>query len=148
MAEIDLGVDDSSAPTEERLVTAAKAYAKVLVRHSNALPMLLTRGPSTPVGLAPVELMVSILRSGGLSLEQAVAGMNVMTAAVRGYAAMLSAEMADPEQRDVEGHVALASPEQFPCLSEAAAQPGQDVQAQFDFGIRAIAAGCLGRGVR
>jgi AcrR family transcriptional regulator len=144
MAEIDLGVDDPSAPAEERLVGAAKAYAEVLVRHSNALPVLLARGPASPVALAPVELMVAILRCGGLSLEHAVAGMNVMTAAVRGYAALIATRMADSSHGDVEGSVALASPEEFPCLSEAAAQPQQDLQAQFEFGLRAIAIGLLG----
>jgi TetR/AcrR family transcriptional regulator, tetracycline repressor protein len=146
MAEIDLGVDDPSASAQERLVRAALAYSDVLVRHSNALPVLSVRAPATPAGLAPVELMVAILHSGGLSLEHAVVGMEVTTAAVRGYAPILANEVADPEQRDIEGQVALTSPHQFPCLSEAAALPRPDVRAQFEFGLRAIAAGLLGAG--
>ena len=146
MAEIDLGVDNPSKPAEERLVRAAKAYAEVLVRHRNALPLLLVRGPATPAALAPVELMVAILRCGGISPEHAVAGMHVLTAAVRGYAAIIANEMADPDQRDTEALVALASPEQFPYLSEAAARPRQDTQAAFEFGLGAIASGLLGAG--
>jgi TetR/AcrR family transcriptional regulator, tetracycline repressor protein len=144
MAEIDMGVDDPSEPAEERLVRAARAYAVVLVRHRNALPLLLVRGPATPAALAPVELMVAILRCGGLSPEEAVAGMNVMGAAVRGYAAIIANEMADPGRRDSEALVALGSPEQFPYLSEAAARPRQEPQAAFEFGLRAIAIGLLG----
>ena len=72
------------------------------------------------------------------------AGMHVLTAAVRGYAAIIANEMADPDQRDTEALVALASPEQFPYLSEAAAQPRQDTQAAFEFGLRAIASGLFG----
>ncbi len=144
MAEIDLGVDDPSRPAEERLVRAAQAYADVLVRHRNALPLLLVRGPATPAALAPVELMVGILRSGGVPPEHAVAGMHVLTAAVRGYAAIIANELTDPGRRDTEALVALASPEQFPYLSEAAAQPRQDTQAAFEFGLRAIASGLLG----
>ncbi len=146
MAEIDLSVDDPSEPADERLVRAAKAYAEVLVRHSNALPLLLARGPATPAALAPVERMVAILRDGGLSVAHAVAGMHVMTAAVRGYAAIIATQMADPVRRDVEGLVALASPGELPHLSEAAAQPRQDLQAGFDFGLRAIAVGLLRAG--
>jgi TetR/AcrR family tetracycline transcriptional repressor len=145
MAEIDLGVDDPSEPTEERLVCAAKAYAEVLVRHSNTLPVLLARGPATPAALAPVELMVAILRDGGLSLEHAVAGMNVVTAAVRGYSPLMATAIAGPDHRNVEGLVALASPGAFPYLSEAATQPQQDLQTQFEFGLRAIAIGLLGQ---
>jgi AcrR family transcriptional regulator len=144
MAEIDLSVDDTSQPAEDRFVRAALAYAEVLVRHSNALPVLLVRGPATPAALAPVEIMIGILRDGGLSVEHAVAGMNVMTSAVRGYAAIIATGMADPDQRDAEELVALASPEEFPYLSEAAAQPEQDLQAQFEFGLWAIATGLLG----
>jgi AcrR family transcriptional regulator len=144
MAEIDLSVDDTSQPADDRFVRAALAYAEVLVRHSNALPVLLVRGPATPAALAPVEIMIGILRDGGLSVEHAVAGMNVMTSAVRGYAAIIATGMADPDQRDAEELVALASPEEFPYLSEAAAQPEQDLQAQFEFGLWAIATGLLG----
>lgn len=144
MAEIDLSVDDPSEPARERLVRAAMAYAAVLIRHSNALPVLLARGPATPAGLAPVEMMVAILRQGGLSVEHATAGMNIMAAAVRGYAAIIATGMAHPEQHHVEENVALASREEFPFLSEAAAQPQQDLQAQLEFGLRAIAIGLLG----
>jgi TetR/AcrR family transcriptional regulator, tetracycline repressor protein len=143
MAEIDLGVDDPSEPAEERLVRAASAYADVLVRHSAALPLLLARGPASRAALAPVELMVAILRDGGLSLEHAVAGMNVVAAAVRGYAAIIATGAADPGRRDIEGLTALTSPEEFPNLSEAASKPQQDLHAQFEFGLRAIAIGLL-----
>ena len=143
MAEIDLGVDDPSAAPVERLVRAAQAYAAVLVRHRNALPLLLVRGPATPEALAPLEVMVGILRSGGVPPQHAVAGVHVLTAAVRGYAAIIANETTDPGRRDAEALVALASPEQFPHLSEAAAQPRQDTQAAFEFGLRAIAVGLL-----
>jgi AcrR family transcriptional regulator len=143
MAEIDLGADDPSAAPVERLVRAAQAYAAVLVRHRNALPLLLVRGPATPEALAPLEVMVGILRSGGVPPQQAVAGVHVLTAAVRGYAAIIANETTDPGRRDAEALVALASPEQFPHLSEAAAQPRQDTQAAFEFGLRAIAVGLL-----
>jgi len=101
--------------------------------------------PASPAALAPVELMVGILRSGGVPPERAVAGMHVLTAAVRGYAAIIANEMADPGERDDEGFgVALAAPGRFPYLSEAAAQPRQDTQAAFEFGLRAIASGLFG----
>ena len=144
MAEIDLGIDDRAQPAEERLVCAAKAYAEVLVRHSNTLPVLLARGPATPAALVPVEVMVAILRGGGLSLEDAVAGMNMVAAAVRGYVPMLATALADPEHRVGEDLAALTSPDEFPHLSEAATQPQREPQAQFELGLRALATGLLG----
>ena len=144
MSEIDLSVDDPSARPEERLVRAAREYAAVLVRHRNALPLLLVRGPATPEGLTPVEFLVGVLRSGGVPAERAVAAMHILTSAVRGYAAIIANEAANPAQRDAETLAALASPERFPHLCEAAAHPRQNTQAAFEFGLRAIAAGLLG----
>ena len=40
----------------------------------------------------------------------------------------------------------IAFNKQFPYLSEAAAQPRQDTQAAFEFGLGAIASGLLGAG--
>jgi putative N-acetylmannosamine-6-phosphate epimerase len=88
--------------------------------------------------------MVAILRCGGLSVEHATAGMNIVAAAVRGYAAIIATSMADPEHHLVEENVALTSREEFPYLSEAAAHSRQDLQAQLEFGLRAIAIGLLG----
>jgi TetR/AcrR family tetracycline transcriptional repressor len=144
MAEIDLSADDPSAVPEERLMRAAREYASVLVRHRNALPLLLVRGPATREALAPVELLVGILRSGGVPPEHTVAAMHILTSAVRGYAAIIANEAANPGQRDAETLAALASPDRFPHLCEAAAHPRQDTQAAFEFGLRAIAAGLLG----
>ncbi len=84
MAEIDLGKDDPSAPPEERIMYAARAYRDVMLAHANALPIVLSRGPSTPEAMRPVELLLGILRDAGLAPAQAMAGMNAIAAGVRG----------------------------------------------------------------
>ena len=53
MAEIDLTVDDPADPAEERIVCAARAYRDAMLAHANALPIVLSRGPRTPVADAP-----------------------------------------------------------------------------------------------
>jgi AcrR family transcriptional regulator len=146
MAEIDLSVDDPSLSPEERLVNAAREYARVLLLHANTLPVLLARGPSTPAALAPVELMVGILRDGGLSLEHAVAGMNTVAAMVRGYVAMVAAGMDEGERPTPEEMAAVMPPEEFPHLYEAVIELGRDPQDQFEFGLRRVAIGVLGAG--
>jgi AcrR family transcriptional regulator len=145
MAEIDLGVDDPDLPAEERLVTAAKEYARVLFAHKNTLPVVLGRGPSTPASMAPVELMVRILRDGGLSLEHAVAGMNTVAAAVRGYVAMFAPALGHAEEApDMETLAAMVTAEDFPNLHEAMSRPQSDSGEQFEFGLRCLAIGLLG----
>jgi TetR/AcrR family tetracycline transcriptional repressor len=144
MSEIDLSLDDPNRPTDERLICAARAYGDVLLAHVNALPVVLTRGPRTRAALRPVEVMIGILRDGGLSIEEAVAGMNTVAASVRGYVGMMAAEMSAPEAVDMDALREIMSAEEFPHLHEAAARPPQDPIAQYEFGLRALARGLLG----
>src|SRR5450759_4119287 len=86
MAEIDVSADDPSAPFRVRLKTAARAYRDVLVAHPNALGVLIARGPRTPGSLVPVETLLGIFRDAGFSPADAMAGMDVTAAMVRGAA--------------------------------------------------------------
>ena len=61
-----------------------------MLAHLNALPIVLSRGPRTPVAMRPVELLIGILRDAGLPPAQAMAGMNAIAATVRGTIAMVS----------------------------------------------------------
>jgi AcrR family transcriptional regulator len=141
MAGIDLALDDPGACPEERILTAARAYLEAMLAHGNALPIVLARGPATPVALRPVELLVGILRDAGLPPVQAVAGMNAVAAAVRGLVGMAGAH------RQPGAAPPALPPEQFPHLLEALAC-GMDLNADFEFGIRALARGLLAGAVR
>ncbi len=70
MSEIDLTFDDASLPTEDPVVGAARAYLDAMLAHVNALPIVLSRGPSTPVALRPVELLIRILRDARAAAQQ------------------------------------------------------------------------------
>ena len=109
MSEIDLDIDDPAASTEERVVCASRAYLDAMIAHANALPIVLTRGPSTPAALRPVELLLGILREGGLTAAQAMAGMNAIAATVRGIAAMVATSGSATHSRG-DGRVRRALP--------------------------------------
>jgi len=141
MSEIDLSCPSPEPPPPELLMIAARAYAAAMLAHVNALPIVLSRAPSTQVAMKPVEVMVGILRDGGLSIQEAVAGMNVVAAAVRGYIAMIAAAPEEWTQRELLGTL---SPDEFPNLHEATTQAPQDPEAQFEFGLNAIVRGLLG----
>jgi AcrR family transcriptional regulator len=143
MADIDLGIDDPTAPPEERIMCAARAYRDVMLAHVQALPIVLSRGPRTPGAMRPVELLLGILRDAGLSPTQAMAGMNAIAATVRGTVGMVE----DPD-RDLspEAYEQLAEqfPEgEFPFLREAAMCNPDFLGEDFDFGIRALARGLV-----
>jgi AcrR family transcriptional regulator len=149
MGEIDLGCDDPAAAPGERILVAARAYRDVMLAHGNALPIVLSRGPATPVAMRPVELLLGVLRDAGLPPVLAMAGMNVIAAAVRGAVAMAGSGRAHhaPEQRAA---LAAAFPaDQFPYLHEAMSAPAgpcDPFERDFEFGLRALARGLIAEG--
>jgi TetR/AcrR family transcriptional regulator, tetracycline repressor protein len=145
MADIDLTVDSPAAPAEERILCAARAYRDAMLAHANALPIVLSRGPATPGAMRPVEFLLGILREAGLSPSQAMAGMNAIAATVRGVVAMVAdgaAEPPEPEQLAVLAEQVPA--EEFPYFREALMCHSDFLEADFEFGVRALARGLLG----
>jgi TetR/AcrR family tetracycline transcriptional repressor len=146
MSAIDLAVDDPSAPPEDRVVWAARAYRDAMLAHANALPIVLTRGPRTPAAARPVELLISIFRDAGLPPTEAMTAMNTVAAAVRGLAGMLadaSGEARPPSPDEIEALARQFPAEEFPNLREAFLCSPEYSEAEFDSGIRAIARGLL-----
>jgi TetR/AcrR family tetracycline transcriptional repressor len=143
MAEIDLDRVDPSASPEERIMYAARAYRDVLLAHVNALPIILSRGPSTTEAMRPVELLIGILRDAGLSPAQALAGMNAIAATVRGTVGMVADQSALATTDEWAGSEGRFAGDEFPYLREAAPCPSDFLGADFEFGIRALARGLL-----
>jgi AcrR family transcriptional regulator len=144
MAGIDLSVDDRKLPAEERVLCAARAYRDALMAHVHALPIVLVHGPATQAALRPVELLLGILRDAGLPPEQALAGMNVIAAAVRGVVGMIASESnKQPKQERIKALEVNLPPGEFPHLREAVLFAGEFSDQSFDFGIRALARGLI-----
>jgi len=143
MGGIDLGADRPEDPPEERIMVAARAYREAMLGHGRALPIVLARGPATLVALRPVELLLGILRSAGLTPEQALAGMNAIAAAVRGVAGMAASARPGTHRSDAAALLAALPAEAFPHLREALLGAGDDFERDFEFGIRALARGLL-----
>jgi TetR/AcrR family transcriptional regulator, tetracycline repressor protein len=144
MAEIDLTADDPAQPAEERILCAARIYRDTMLAHANALPIVLSRGPRTPVAMRPVELLLSILRDAGLPPGQAMAGMNAIAATVRGTTGMVSEGEDTPTPEQIEVLSQDFPADEFPHLREAAMCAPGYLNEDFEFGIRALARGLLG----
>jgi AcrR family transcriptional regulator len=145
MAEIDLAADNPDDTPDERIVCAARAYRDALAAHTNALPIVLSRGPRTPVAMRPVELLIGILRDAGLPPSQAMAGMNAIAATVRGTIAMAAENsVAPPTDAELEQLAEAFPAEEFPHLREATMCPKEFLNEDFEFGVRALARGLLG----
>jgi AcrR family transcriptional regulator len=141
MGSIDLTVDNPAKPPEERVLAAAHAYRDVLLAHVNALPILLAHGPATPGAVRPVELLIGILRDAGLPPAEALMGMNVVAAAVRGAVGMGPVhELSEEEFTDLWRALPAA---EFPLLAEGLSSSRRSFEETFDFGIRALVRGLL-----
>ena len=124
---------------------AARAYRDAMLAHVNALPIVLSRGPRTPASMRPVELLIGILRDAGLSPSRAMAGMNALAATVRGTIGMVADNAEAPTTpEELEALAAIYPADEFPHLREAALCPGDFLDEDFEFGIRALARGLLG----
>jgi AcrR family transcriptional regulator len=144
MASIDLTVDHAEDSCEERVMCAAIAYREAMLAHANALPIVLSRGPSTAAALRPVELLIGILREAGLPPAEALAGMNAIAAAVRGFVGMIangSTKADSPEE--IEELARQIPAGEFPHLCEAMPFAGEFADHGFDFGIRSLARGLI-----
>jgi TetR/AcrR family tetracycline transcriptional repressor len=144
MGEIDLAADNPSASPEERIVYAARAYRDAILAHVNALPIVMSRGPRTPVAMRPVELLIGILRDAGLPPSQAMAGMNAIAATVRGTIGMISDNSAGAmSAEEVAAMAALFPADEYPYLREATMCSTDFLNEDFEFGVRALARGLL-----
>ncbi len=143
MAEIDLSVDHPADPPEERILCAAFAYRDVMLAHANALPILISHGPSTAAALRPVELLTGILRDAGLPPGEAFSGMNVIAAAVRGFAGMIAVSVKKPIREVIDAMDRSLPAGEFPHLREAMPFAFEFADRGFEFGIRALARGLI-----
>jgi len=142
MGSIDLTVDNPAEPPEERVLAAARAYRDVLLAHVNALPILLAHGPVTPGAMRPVELLIGILRDAGLPPAEALMGMNLIAASVRGAVGM--GPIHEPSEEEFAAMWQALPAVEFPLLAEALTSSRRTFEEIFDFGIRALAHGLLG----
>jgi TetR/AcrR family tetracycline transcriptional repressor len=142
MGSIDLTADDAAKPAEERILVAARAYRDVLLAHVNTLPILLAHGPVTPGAMRPVELLIGILRDAGLPPDEALMGMNLIAASVRGAVGMGPVHEISEEEFAAMWRALPAA--EFPLLAEGMSSSRRSFEEVFDFGIRALTRGLLG----
>ena len=94
--------------------------------------------------MRPVELLIGILRDGGLAPEQALAGMNAIAATVRGTVAMVAdGQVGPPTPEEVKAFLERFPADEFPHLNETALCTTDFFERDFQFGIRALVQGLL-----
>lgn len=144
IAQIDFTGDDPAASPEDRIFRAARAYRDALLAHLHALPIMLSRAPSTPTAMRPVEFLIGILRDAGLGPIEAFAGMNAILASVRGAVGVMADEPREPPGPEELAAFGERYPaEEFPNLHATVLSASTSFERAFEFGIRALARGLL-----
>jgi len=140
-AEIHFTQDDPSSSPEDRILCAAKAYQHALLAHPHALPIVLSRAPNSPASMRPVEYLMGILRDAGLGPIEALAGMNVVAASVRGIVGWMANGPHDPQE--LAAFEEQFQADEFPNFHEAILSEPTSWEQAFELGIRALARGLL-----
>ena len=76
MAEVVLPPPGAELAWSEVIRSTARTYRRALLDHPNALPIVSTQPPLTPVGLRFIEATAALLVGGGLSPLQALEAIN------------------------------------------------------------------------
>src|SRR6478735_561103 len=125
---------------QSALRSRARALRSVLRTHPNALPIFATRPAVTPGSLIHVEFVLEILRNAGLSVDDALSALQVLSAFVIGHALNSYA----PAYADVEARPAYdqLDEQRFPRVREAAQKLlTHDVEKEFELGLDVMLAG-------
>lgn len=143
MVEANSHGDDVSAPIEERILAAARAYRDALLAHINALPVVLNQPPRTPAAFHYMGWWIDVLRQAGLSHERAVAGLVAMTATVRGIVAFAAHDPSRLKSGDLSALEEQYASAEVRELHDRLLGHPDHLGTGFDLGIRALFRGLV-----
>lgn len=126
-----------TGPLEERAITWTRALREALVRHPNTIPLFASRPVVDPEALVAVEAALAGLTEGGLGDHAALRLYQTMLAFALGHAVLLKT----PRAPVSIAPGALEAPH-LPTLRRMAELSRDfDVEAEFEAGLRLMAAG-------
>lgn len=146
LGELDLSVDDTTAPVAERVRRIAYALREAMLAHPRIAVLAMSRSLRTPAQLRPVERLLQILRGAGLSASDAMHTVNVIGQYTMGVTSMYANHLNASEYRDErEGEYGDLKPEEFPALSEVMqeAEGLGDWDADFESGLSSLIRGLV-----
>jgi AcrR family transcriptional regulator len=130
---------------EDLVVTAGRVLRMVLLRHPQAVPLLVARPLATPAASGPADVMLGALIHAGLTPAEGVATIDVFSTYVT---ASVLREVQYPSGPEHDPHVQLRhlreslDEAQSPNLVRAVTEGNLlDFEAEFEFGLRALARG-------
>jgi TetR/AcrR family transcriptional regulator, tetracycline repressor protein len=143
--EIEGPSDFPSLPLYDLVMTAGRVYRASLMRHPNAVYLMVVRAAPTPAASKPGDAMLGGLISAGLTPAEGVAAVDVFSTFVT---ASVLREFQLPAGPEHDPHVQLRKMKEgldageFPNLVRAMVEGGlMDFDTEFEFGLQALARG-------
>jgi AcrR family transcriptional regulator len=141
MSEVDLSVDDASAPWQERVRRVAGAYRAALCSHPNVLPVIASGRARMFGGLAPADQLLSIFEAAGVPRPKWLIAVNAFSSWILGSALM---EMTTGEgaAKVIVEWAANAPTDRYPHVGLAiATHEPTDSDAYFRYGVISLIGG-------
>lgn len=139
MSAAEIRVADGDWQTS--LAEYARALRRTLLHHPGALPLVATRVAVTPQTLRTAEHGLSVLRTAGFELGQALDIVNALTLFVIAHATSEAHTTPVNEARGPGSadHLNTLDPAEFPLITEAARTgAGTDDETRFEFAVAAM----------
>lgn len=144
MSGLDLGSDDPSASTEDRLMSAATELRRTLLVHPRALPLVAARSMRTPAQLAGVEVIVGILFDAGFAAIEALLALDAIGQTVIGLTNIHALHKERIAEGGGDSGLPELSAESFPNLHRLFAEGDfLGSEAEFSATLRALISGLL-----
>jgi TetR/AcrR family transcriptional regulator, tetracycline repressor protein len=136
---------DYAIPVYDLVMGAGRVYRAALLRHPNAVGLMVVRAAATPASSRPGDAMLGGLIQCGFTPAEGVAAVDVFSAFVT---ASVLREVQLPAGPEHDPHVALRQmqesldPAESPNLLRAVAEGNlMDFDTEFEFGLSALARG-------
>ncbi|MCB0911245.1 MAG: TetR/AcrR family transcriptional regulator C-terminal domain-containing protein [Propionibacteriaceae bacterium] len=144
MSGIDLSADDPSAPTAERLFTAAIEFRRALLAHPRAVPLVAARSMRTTAQLALIEVILGILYEAGFSVVEALVAVDAIGQTVIGMTGIHAGHLAAAAGGAEPVPFADLPVEKFPNVRRLLAEGTYlGAEAEFEATVRALVNGLV-----
>jgi TetR/AcrR family tetracycline transcriptional repressor len=142
---MDVDSFDFSLALRDLVVAAGRMYRAALLRHPNAVYLMVVRSAPTPTALRPGDVMVGCLIRAGLSPAESVAAVDVFSIYVTA-SVLQQLQLSLGSEQDAHAQLRQVkealNPAESPNLLRALAEGDlMDFEAEFEFGLQALACG-------
>lgn len=149
MSDNDMSAIDATLPPAERFRMAAREFRATMLRHPNAIPLLIGKPLRSADQMRPVEVILGILFDAGFDSNKALLTLDAMAAYVLGCVAGQTGLESEPSTDEEIEKLAALPAEEFGNIHRILGEMDPSVlesyqDRMFEHGLDAMARGLFG----